>query len=145
MTSSRVRFVDQLRRNAVALISLVIAITSLGYNSWRNEQSESNRNQREAGFELLMRTAELRELVYLQRYDRDSVDESAARSAWVVVLAIQDLARLLDEPIPDSAATLLDAWSSHEDTIAQRASADAVEASLDALRDDTVAMIDALD
>ena len=30
---------EQLRRNAVALISLVIAITSLGYNTWRNAVS----------------------------------------------------------------------------------------------------------
>jgi uncharacterized membrane protein YebE (DUF533 family) len=37
---------EQVRRNAVALISLVIAITSLGYNTWRNEASENNRTQR---------------------------------------------------------------------------------------------------
>tara|TARA_R110000782_G_scaffold9026_8_gene29205 strand:- start:160 stop:393 length:234 start_codon:yes stop_codon:yes gene_type:complete len=27
---------EQLRRNTVALISLAVAITSLGYNTWRN-------------------------------------------------------------------------------------------------------------
>ena len=30
----------QLRRHSVALISLVVALTSLGYNTWRNETSE---------------------------------------------------------------------------------------------------------
>jgi len=44
----------QLHRNAVALISLAVAITSLGYNTWRNEVSEQNRNQRCGSFELLM-------------------------------------------------------------------------------------------
>jgi len=35
----------QLRRNIVALISLTIAISSLGYNTWRNEHTEDNRNK----------------------------------------------------------------------------------------------------
>ena len=37
---------EQIRRNLVALISLAVAVTSLGYNTWRNEASEYNRNQR---------------------------------------------------------------------------------------------------
>lgn len=145
MNANRKGFVDQLRRNAVALISLVIAITSLGYNTWRNEQSESNRNQREAGFEILMRVAELRELIYLQTYDPNSVDDGASRSTWVIVLAIQDLASLLDEPITKSANDLLETWDTHAKTIDRVSSKEAVDASIDALRDDTVAMIDALD
>ena len=36
----------QLRDNAVALISLVVALGSLGYNTWRNERTEHNRNVR---------------------------------------------------------------------------------------------------
>lgn len=46
---------QQLRNNAVALISLAVAIGSLGYNTWRNERTEHNRNVRTAAFELLMR------------------------------------------------------------------------------------------
>ena len=42
---------QQLRANAVALISLVVALSSLGYNTWRNEQTEENRSIRVAGFE----------------------------------------------------------------------------------------------
>ena len=44
--NARVSLKEQFRRNMVALISLVIAITSLGYNTWRNEASEANRTQR---------------------------------------------------------------------------------------------------
>lgn len=44
--SSTLTIREQFRRNAVALISLAIAVTSLGYNTWRNEASEHNRNQR---------------------------------------------------------------------------------------------------
>ena len=46
-------FISQLRRNLVALISLTIAISSLGYNTWRNEHSEDNRNKRFAAFEIV--------------------------------------------------------------------------------------------
>ena len=45
---------EQLRRNTVALISLAVAITSLAYNSWRNEVSEGNRNSRTVGIEMLI-------------------------------------------------------------------------------------------
>jgi hypothetical protein len=31
---------DELRDNLVAIISLVVAVTSLSYNAWRNEESE---------------------------------------------------------------------------------------------------------
>ena len=49
----------QLRRNFVALISLVVAITSLGYNTWRNEASEYNRNQRLISIEVLRNLSDL--------------------------------------------------------------------------------------
>ena len=39
-----------LRRNILALISLTLAIVSLSYNTWRNDATELNRNQRAAGF-----------------------------------------------------------------------------------------------
>jgi hypothetical protein len=36
----------QIQNNAVALISLFIAVGSLGYNTWRNETTEEQRNVR---------------------------------------------------------------------------------------------------
>lgn len=39
---------EQIRNNAVALISLVVALAALGYNTWRNERTEANRNLRAA-------------------------------------------------------------------------------------------------
>jgi hypothetical protein len=50
---------QQLRANAVALISLVVALSSLGYNTWRNEQTEENRSVRIAAFEVLKHLGEL--------------------------------------------------------------------------------------
>ena len=54
---------QQLRNNAVALISLVVALGSLSYNTWRNERTESNRNIRTATFELLVKLSELERVV----------------------------------------------------------------------------------
>jgi len=39
----------QVHNNAVALISLFIAVGSLTYNSWCNETTEEQRNVRHAG------------------------------------------------------------------------------------------------
>ena len=43
----------QIHNNAVALISLVIAVSSLAYNTWRNETTEEQRNIRHAAFRVL--------------------------------------------------------------------------------------------
>lgn len=52
--ASYVPFKDQLQRNLVAIISLFIAVSSLGYNTWRNDKTEYNRNQRLASLEVLL-------------------------------------------------------------------------------------------
>ena len=59
------RLKEQLQGNAVALISLVIAISSLAYNTWRNEASEYNRNQRLISMEVLRNVGELQQVVRL--------------------------------------------------------------------------------
>ncbi len=63
---------QQLRNNAVALISLAVALTSLAYNTWRNERTEHNRNVRTATFEILTKLAELERVVFLAQYDHDA-------------------------------------------------------------------------
>jgi hypothetical protein len=88
---SREKFREQVQRNLVALISLFIAVSSLGYNTWRNEKSEYNRNQRWASFEVLLQLGELRELVYRLHYDQESIGEDAARTGWAKVFTIRDL------------------------------------------------------
>lgn len=111
------RIIDQLRRNAVALISLVIAITSLAYNTWRNEHTENNRNQRWASFEILLKLGELRELVNYIHYDCDLSFRGNPRSGWVIVQTIQDLTLVLEvmshDDMPDSASRLRDVWAAN--------------------------------
>ena len=52
--ASDVPLKDQLQRNLVAVISLLIAVSSLHYNTWRNEKTGYNRDQRLASLEVLL-------------------------------------------------------------------------------------------
>ena len=106
MTSIR----QQLRNNAVALISLTVAISSLAYNTWRNERTEHNRNVRTAAFEVLMRAADLERVTFLAQYDRDR-NGGSPRSGWTDVLAIHELAALVPGSVPDRAAELQQVWT----------------------------------
>jgi len=100
---------QQLRDNAVALISLAVAISSLGYNTWRNERTEHNRNVRTAAFEVLMRAGDLERVTFLAQYDRDR-NGGNPRAGWTDVLAIRDLAGLVPGQVPSCAAELLKVW-----------------------------------
>jgi len=105
MTSIR----QQLRNNAVAIISLAVAISSLTYNTWRNERTEHNRNVRTAAFEVLMRAGDLERVTFLAQYDRDAHGGSP-RTGWTDVLAIRDLAALVPGEVPAAATDLLKVW-----------------------------------
>ena len=146
-------FKQQVQRNLVAIISVFIAVSSLSYNTWRNEKTEHNRNLRQASFELLLKIGEIRELVYHLEYDREVIDRSAERTGWVTVFVIRDLASVLEEPVPEAADSLYEAWSEHWDGLAERDGQDrlaggsrrAIEAEIDDLRDRTLAMLQGLE
>lgn len=101
---------EQLRRNAVALISLAVAITSLGYNTWRNEHTEDNRNQRDASFQVLLKLGELDELINYIHYDCNLTFRGNAKSGWAIVQAIEDLTLVLEEMSPERAHRLKANW-----------------------------------
>lgn len=146
-------FKQQVQRNLVALISVFIAVTSLSYNTWRNEKTELNRNLRQGSFEVLLKLGELRELVYHLEYDRTVIERSAERTGWVTVFVIRDLASVLEDPVPAAAQSLFDVWSEHWDELAERdedgglvgAGRRAIEAEIDDLRDRTLDMLQGLE
>jgi len=104
------KITEQLRRNSLAIISLFVAFSALGYNTWRNEQSEQNRNVRQAGFEMLLHIGELQRITYLAHFDQDSVAGNP-RKGWVEVLVLRDLARLMPDSAQTGASALHDTWS----------------------------------
>lgn len=136
---------NQLRRNAVALISLTVALASLGYNTWRNEATEANRNQRTAAFQLLLQAGELQELVFLAHYDRDAM-RGNPRRGWALVLTIRDLSEVLPGDSRRAAAELHERWQAHWSRLGdEQASADTVIAGIDAVRTQTQALLRSLD
>ncbi|MCB1866391.1 MAG: hypothetical protein KDG50_13315 [Chromatiales bacterium] len=112
MNTSEPTILTQLRRNAVALISLFVALTSLGYNTWRNEQTEANRNQRQAAFEVLLKLGELQQLVFHSHYDRD-VERGNPRAGWAHVLTIMDLAEVLGGALSQRIHALSAVWEAN--------------------------------
>jgi hypothetical protein len=129
---------EQIRRNAVALISLSIAVTSLAYNTWRNEASEHNRNQRLVAIELLQIMSDMRQLALDTHYG-DNVDGPALlRKGWAKVLTIRDLAQIAEGSVPETAMILFDVWQQDSKNLDSDIEAkDRIIAALEQVRLDT--------
>ncbi len=137
---------EQLQRNTVALISLVIAVTSLGYNTWRNEASEYNRNQRLVSIEVLRNLGQLQQVVFHRHYDMDESDKGNARTGWAIVLTITDLATVLEEPLPAAAEDLRAVWDDDWQKLgSDQLGSDRIIAAVEALRKDVHALLKNLD
>lgn len=141
------RFWNQVNNNLVALISLVLAITSLGYNTWRNETTEVQRNWRDASFQILVEIGELNQIVLMRRYFSDSdrppstapgrgnsipQPESWVRG-WGSVTMVRDLAAVMPAPLPETGRRLFDQWQNHAGALHDRSAPEAREEAVDAL------------
>lgn len=104
--------IQQIRNNLVAIISLVVAVSSLGYNTWRNELTEENRNIRFAGFEALKNLGELQTIVDFGHYDKNP-EMGSPIEGWGRVLLIRDLADIIKGPVPDKAQHLFNTWQTN--------------------------------
>ncbi|WP_371188840.1 hypothetical protein [Thalassotalea maritima] len=98
----------QIKSNAIAIISMIIAITSLSYNTWRNEMSEHNRNVRTSSFQILMALADLQLQVDHAYYSDGQFDNI---KGWRNVLYIQDLSHTVNHDVEQAANTLHKVWS----------------------------------
>ena len=106
---------QQIHNNAVALISIFIAVSSLGYNTWRNETTEEQRNIRHAAFRVLENLGEVQEVVdsryYYLAFDREIGSEGELRiRGFGSVAMIRDLMMLMPEPGPAAGQALHDSW-----------------------------------
>src|SRR5262245_42256090 len=108
--------VRQIRDNLVAITSLAVAFSALGYNTWRNERTEQNRNIRVAGIELLREIGSLQQLIlYAHFADKPPSDASPdprgdPRMGWADVLTISDLAAVMPPDVAREAAELDAVW-----------------------------------
>lgn len=147
------KFSEQVRRHSVALISLAVAISSLAYNSWRNEQSEANRNIRTAGIELLIKLGELDRVLLHAQYGKDAGSEDSnetmayIRTGWAYVLTVRDLGSLTTKPAKSSSLELYEIWRVNFDHLGEsdEKASDAVSDGIDQVRSDVLEVMAALD
>jgi hypothetical protein len=105
----------QIHDNAVALISLFIAVSSLAYNTWRNETTEEQRNIRHASFLVLERLGELQQAVdyrhyYLPYRDNDVLESRSRLEGFGSAAMIHDLMSLMPRPAPSAGKQLHALW-----------------------------------
>jgi hypothetical protein len=132
---------SQLRNNAIAIISLVVALSSFSYTAWRTERSERNRTTRQAAFQMLVALGEMKQVVYHGHYDHDAV-RGNPRTGWVYVETIRDFSSAMPAPVPAKAEVLMQSWQIHWEGIGtQDADADAVTDAVDDCRAAVVATI----
>lgn len=102
----------QLRSNAVTIITLIIAVTALSYNAWRQERSEANRTRRVAAFEVLKDLGELQVIVNYAYYGVEGA-KNDPMLGWGYISLIGDLSQILPSPIPEKVDQLITTWKTH--------------------------------
>ncbi len=110
-------FAYQVRRNSLAILSLLVALSALFYNTWRNEQTERNRNIRTAEFEMLKNLGELQQIIDFAHFRKDQ-QRGDLTLGLSRVLLIHDLAALAPQPVTDSSEKLMAAWRMNEERLA---------------------------
>jgi len=135
---------QQLRDNLVALTSLAIALAALGYNTWRNERTERNRNIRVAGIELLQEIGSLQQIIFYAHYAAGD-QRGDPRMGWADVLTIDDLATLMPADVLREGTELRAAWEQDaEGLVDDEAAFQRIDAAIEELRQATLAALRAL-
>lgn len=106
----------QIKNNFIAILSMIIAITALSYNTWRNELTEKNRNIRTAAFETLKELGELQIIINHSYYQHDNAMGNPLLG-WGHVAFITDLGQLLPYPIPTRVKKLTEVWGDNWDKV----------------------------
>jgi hypothetical protein len=110
------KLINQIQINSLSVISLIVALTALGYNTYRNELTEQNRNTRLAGFELLMELNELQLLADFAHYGDDRKSANPIKG-WSHILYINDMSHLISNQVLTQAELLQKTWSDEWETL----------------------------
>jgi len=142
----------QLRDNGVAITSLAVALSALGYNTWRNEVTERNRNIRAAGIELIAEIGSLQQIVFHAHYGERADDgagpdpRGGLRMGWVDVFTINDLAALMPPEVAQDAGRLRAVWEADvAELIESKAAFRRIDGAIEKLRATTLAAMAALE
>jgi len=71
---NRAQILAQIRANIVAIMSMIVALTGIAYNTWRNEKTEINHSVRIAAFETLRRDGKIGSYG-VSNFDADDMEE----------------------------------------------------------------------
>lgn len=138
----------QLHDNLVAITSLFIALSALGYNTWRNERTERNRNIRVAGIEMLREIGSLQQVIFHARFTDDSKrgdPSDELRMGWVDVNTINDLAAVMPSAVVEEANQLRIVWEAESGgVVEQYESFQRIDAAIEELRQATLVSLRAL-
>ena len=107
---------SQIRANIVAITSVIVALTGMGYNTYRNEKTEINHNVRAAAFETLKNLGEAQIVVEYAHFRKDRLLGDPTQG-WARLTYIRDLAQVLPPPGPAEADLLLAAWRDNVETL----------------------------
>jgi hypothetical protein len=107
---------SQIRANIVAIVSVIVALTGMAYNTYRNEKTEINHNVRAAAFETLKNLGEAQIVVEYAHFKKDRLLGDPTQG-WARLNYIRDLAQVLPAPGPAEADGLLAAWRDNVDTL----------------------------
>ncbi|MDO9008891.1 MAG: hypothetical protein Q8K57_10680 [Thiobacillus sp.] len=141
----RVTVRQQISNNLVAIISMVVAVSSLLYSAWRHEVTEDQRTVRQAGFEILRNLGELQTIADHAHYGDDPLQGNPV-SGWGRVLMVRDLSRLMPEPAQIHTVNLHKTWEAEWAGLGENpASSERITAAINACREQTALSIASLD
>ncbi len=123
----------QISHHAVAIISLIIAITALLYTTWRDEETEKNRNTRTAAFEVLKNLGELQLIVNNEHFQKDSMTPHTLMG-WGRIALIGDLAQLLPSSAEEQANKLVEIWKNNANDLDNENKVDQISQQIDTTR-----------
>ena len=133
-----------IRDNLVALVSIAVALFALGYNTWRNERTERNRNVRVAGIEMLREIGSLQQIIFYAHFAEGDA-RGDPRMGWADVLTLSDLAELMPPDVASDAAKLRATWEADAEHLVDQDDAFArIDGAIDTLRQATLAELRAL-
>lgn len=109
-------FLNQIKLNSVAIVSLITAIAGFTYNTWQGHQNELNQNMRVAAFEVLKNLGELQTVVNYAHYVGDK-SRGNPIEGWKHATMVRDLSHLLNPEAAKQGQTLFVAWEQNWEKI----------------------------
>ena len=106
----------QIKVNIVAIVSVIVAVSGLVYNTYRNERTERNHIVRTAAFETLKNLGEAQIIVEYAFFKKNRQLGDPVQGVGRALL-IRDLARALPPPAPEDAERLWVAFRDNADKV----------------------------